>query len=256
MAIFVGPAGIGSPALKGLDRIKKAGLTAAEVEFTHSIYMDNKMAKQVGEHAKKLKIRLSVHAPYYINLASEKKQVITASKKRIIRCAELANYLGAKYVVFHSGYYGKRDKDEVFEMVEFAVKEMQEVIKDNDWDVKLAPETTGKLSQFGNLEELYEMHRKTKCAVCVDFAHERARNKGKINYKNICDIMKKLKFSPLHAHFSGITWGEKGERSHKPTPLNEIKELLKWIKKYKFNITLINESPQEFKDAVKTLKLL
>lgn len=256
MAILVGPAGIGSPALKGLDRIKKAGLTAAEVEFTHSIYMDNKMAKEVGEHARKLGIKLSVHCPYYINLCSNKKPVIKASKKRILTSAERGHYLNAKYIVFHPGYYGKLEKQEAYEMVKDAIIEMKKEIKKNKWKVMLAPETTGKLSQFGDLEELYKLHRQTKCAVCVDFAHMRAKYKGKIDFKHICDTMKKFKFRPLHAHFSGITWGPKGERSHKTTPLKEIKETIKWLKKYKFNITLINESPVNFNDAVKTLRML
>lgn len=256
MTILVGPAGLGSPAITGLDKIKKAGLSCASIAFTHSIYMNNKMAKEVGAHAKKLGIKLSVHAPYYINLASEKKSIINASKKRILQAAERAHHLGAKYVVFHAGYYGKRDKDEVFEMVEYAINQMQEVIAENDWKVMLAPESTGKLSQFGEINELYELHKKTKCAVCVDFSHEKAKHQGKIDYKKICDIMKKFKFRPLLAHMSGIEWGPKGERRHVVTQISYIKEVLYWLKKYKFDIQLINESPETLKDAVKTSKLL
>lgn len=255
MAIMSGPAGLGSPALKGLEKIKKAGLPAAEVEFTHSIYMNEKMAKEVGDKAKKLGIKLSIHAPYYINLASHKKSVINSSKRHILKCAELGHHMGAKYVVFHSGYYGKFKKEQAFKMVKDAVLEMQKIIKKNKWNVMLAPETTGKVSQFGDIDELYKLHKQAKCAVCVDFAHMRAKYRGKIDYRYICSVMKKFRFKPLHAHFSGIVWGPKGEKSHKITPLNEIKELVKWLKKYKFNITVINESPDPFGDAVKTKKL-
>jgi len=256
MAIIVGPGGLGTPAEKGIDKYKKAGLGCAEVEFTHSIYMDNKRAKELGDYAKKQGIRLSIHAPYFLNLISQKKLVISSSKRNILRCAELGHHMGAKYIVFHSGYYSGRTKDEAFEMVEDAVKEMNRVINKNGWNVMLAPETTGKVSQFGDIDELYELHKKTGCAVCVDFAHMRAKYNGKIDYTHICDIMKKFKFSPLHGHFSGITWGPKGEKAHKLTPVDEIKEMLSWIKKYKFSITLINESPDTFGDAVKTAKLL
>ncbi|MBN1644869.1 TIM barrel protein [Candidatus Woesearchaeota archaeon] len=256
MPIIVGPAGLGSPAVKGLDKIKKAGLKCAEVEFTHSIYMNNKMANEIGQHAEKLGIKLSIHCPYYINLCSSKKSVRKSSKKRILDSAERGHYLNAKYIVFHSGYYGNLKKEQAYKIVKDAVLEMNKVIKKNKWKVMLCPETTGKVSQFGDLDELYKLHRQTRCAVCVDFAHMRAKYKGKIDYKHICGIMKKFKFSPLHAHFSGITWGPKGEKSHKITPINEIKELLKWLKKYKFNISLINESPNPFGDAVKTSRLL
>ncbi|MBD3361650.1 TIM barrel protein [Candidatus Woesearchaeota archaeon] len=256
MTILIGPSGIGSPAKKGLDKIAKAGMKCAEVAFTHSVYMDNKMAKDIGNYAKKLNIKLSVHAPYYINLASDKKSVITSSKKRILQSAERANFLNAKYVVFHPGYYGKREKDEVFDMVEFAVNEMQEIIEDKEWNVKLAPEVTGKLSQFGDLDELYELHKKTRCAVCVDFAHLKAKQKGKINFRPVFDTMKRFRFSPLHAHFSGIDWSDKGERRHIPTDMNDVKEILNWCRKYRLNIALINEAPDNFGDALKALKLL
>lgn len=256
MAILVGPGGLGTPAEKGIDKYKKAGLGCAEVEFTHSIYMDNKRAKEVGDYAKKKGIILSIHAPYFLNLISQKKSVIIQSMKSILKCAELGHHMGATYVVFHSGYYSGRDKDESFEMVEHAIKEMNDVIEENGWKIMLAPETTGKLSQFGDIDELSEMHKKTGCAVCVDFAHMRAKYNGKIDYTYICNIMKKFKFSPLHGHFSGITWGPKGEIAHKLTPVDEIEEMLSWIKKYKFNINLINESPDTFGDAVKTAGLL
>lgn len=256
MAILVGPGGLGTPAEKGIDKYKKAGLGCAEVEFTHSIYMDNKRAKEVGDYAKKQGILLSIHAPYYLNLVSKKKSVIIASMKTILKCAELGYHMGAKYIVFHSGYYSGRDKDEAFEMVERAIKEMNSVINKNNWNVMLAPETTGKLSQFGDIDELYAMQKKTKCAVCVDFAHMRAKYNGKIDFRHICDTMKKFSFRPLHLHMSGITWGPKGEKAHKLTPIDEIKEVLHWLKKYNFSVTMINESPDTFGDAVKTVKLL
>ena len=256
MAILVGPGGLGTPAEKGIDKYRKAGLGCAEVEFTHSIYMDNKRAKEVGDYAKKQGILLSIHAPYYLNLVSQKKSVIIQSMRSILKCAELGHYMGAKYIVFHSGYYSGRTKDEAFEMVEHAIKEMNDVIDEKGWSVMLAPETTGKLSQFGDIDELSEMHTKTKCAVCVDFAHMRAKYNGKIDFKHICDAMKKFSFRPLHLHMSGITWGPKGEKAHKLTPVDEIKEVLSWLKKYKFSVTMINESPDTFGDAVKTVKLL
>ena len=115
-----GPAGIGGvkQAADNLKEYKEAGFSAAEVEFTYSVYIKkNEDAKRIGAEAKKLGIMLSVHAPYYINLLSEDKKKIEASKKRILACCERGHYLGAKYIVFHAAYYGKYDKEKAYAFV-------------------------------------------------------------------------------------------------------------------------------------------
>ena len=98
MKVLFGPAGLGTPAVEGLERCKKLGLGAAEVEFTYGVRMTNATAKQIGAAAKRLGIKLSVHAPYYINLASKEKSKLNASKKRILQSCERAHYLGASPV--------------------------------------------------------------------------------------------------------------------------------------------------------------
>ena len=252
--IRFGPAGIGgvSQAIDNLKEYKKAGLTAAEIEFTYGIYIKKKSdAIRIGEAAKKLNILLSIHAPYYINLASDDKKKIEASKKRILKCCEIGHYLGAKYIVFHPGFYGKH-KGECYQIIKKHIQEMQKTIEKKGWKPKLAPETTGKPSQFGSLDESLRLVKETKCHFCVDFAHLLARE-GKINYEK---IMKKIKKFPyIHSHFSGIEYTSKGERRHLVTSEKRLKELLTWIKRYNLSITIINESPQPFKDSVKALKI-
>ncbi len=131
---------------------------------------------------------------------------------------------------------------------------MQKTIKERKWKVVLAPETTGKPTQFGDLDELIRLKKETGCHLCVDFAHLKARNNGKIDYDV---IMKKLKpLGHIHAHFSGIEYTEKGERKHLLTNEKDIKELLTSLKKHNIDITIINESPDPFGDAVKMKKIL
>jgi len=255
--IRVGPTGIGgtAEAEDNLKEYKKFGFRASEVLFTYGVYIkSNKDAKRIGDAAKRLGIMLSVHAPYYVNLASYDKPKILASRKRILSSCEKAHYLGAKYVVFHAAFYGKRSGEETYEMVKKAIIKMQKVIKQKKWNVKLAPETTGKKSQFGSLDELLKLRKETGCSICIDFAHLYARDIGKIDYDDVFKKLKSLKH--IHAHFSGVEYGKKGERRHLVTPIARIKELIKFIKKYKADITIINESPDPVGDCVKTLKIL
>ncbi len=253
MKVKFGPAGAGTSSVEGLGEVAKLGLDAVEVPFTYGVRMSNKTAKEVGKAAKKVKLNLSIHAPYYINLASEEKEKITASMKRILDSCERAHHMGAKYVVFHAAFYGKREHEEVYEMVKWAVEKMHESIEEQGWKVKLAPETTGKGSQFGDLDELLRLKKETGCHLAVDFAHLKARNNGKIDYDEVFKKLKPVKH--IHAHFSGVEYTAKGERRHLLTSKADLMPLLKAVKKYKADITVINESPDPIGDSLKAKKL-
>lgn len=250
MNIKLGPAGSGGNTLKGVEHVKEIGLQAMEVEFVRGVHMSNELAKEVGKLAEKLKIELSVHAPYFINLNSAEKEKREASKKRIIVSCERASHLGAKIVVFHAGYYGKMSKEETFDNICEAIKDITSEIKKRGYDVKLAPETMGKVNVFGKVDEIKKLMRETGCKCCVDFAHIKALNHGKIDYNETLN-----KFSgDLHCHFSGIEYGEKGEKNHKITPSEEIHELSKAVLKSGKRITIINESPNPVGDSIRTKK--
>ncbi|NQT22106.1 MAG: TIM barrel protein [Candidatus Omnitrophica bacterium] len=252
--IRLGPAGSGGLGnTKGLEEVKKLGLNAMEVEFTYGVRMPIAEAKKIGVLAKTLDIALSVHAPYYINLASFDKEKVGASKKRIIDSSERAHYLGAKYIVFHAGFYQEREKEEIFKIIKKEIIDVQKTIKKNNWKVNLAPETTGKKTQFGDLDEVLRLHKETGCEFCVDFAHLLARD-GNISYDKVFDKLKGIKY--VHAHFSGIEFTEKGEKRHQKTRKNDIIPLVKFILKRKTDITIINESPDPIRDSLETKKII
>ncbi|MFH1791650.1 MAG: TIM barrel protein [Candidatus Omnitrophota bacterium] len=249
----LGPAGSGGLGnLEGIEYVREKGLDALEVEFTYGVYMPNDAAKTISKRAKELAVSLSVHAPYYINLASKEKEKVAASKKRIIDSAEKAHLLGAGYVVFHAGFYQDRTADETYRLIRNEVEDILKAIKKKRWAVQLAPETTGKKSQFGSLDELLALHGEIGSSVCVDFAHILARE-GKIDYKNVFDKLKN--FKTVHSHFSGIEYGDKGERKHRITSRKDLMPLLTEIARRDVDITIINESPDPVRDCIKTKKL-
>jgi deoxyribonuclease-4 len=253
--IRLGPGGTsGLGYIDGLKEIKRLKLSALEVEFTYGIRMSRDDAEEIGRLAKKLDVMLSIHAPYYVNLASDEKPKVKASVQRIMQSCDRASFLGARYVVFHAGFYQKKTEEQTYDLVKEQILVMQDTIKENSWKVKLAPETTGKPSQFGSLQELLRLRKETGCHLTVDFAHLRAREQGKIDYD---EIMKQLKnIGHIHSHFSGIEWTEKGERRHLITKEDVIRPLLQSVLRHKLDITIINESPDPFGDAVKTRELL
>jgi deoxyribonuclease-4 len=251
--IKVGPAGSeGKGNLAGVEKVARMGLDCMEVEFTYGVRMRIEEAERVGALAKAKGILLSVHAPYYINLASDEKEKVIASKKRILDSCERAHALGAQNVVFHAGFYQKKTADKTYDLIKKALLEIQDDISKKKWKATLCPEVTGKPSQFGSLEEILQLMKETGCGITVDFSHLFARQQGQIDYAEILKALPKK----FHAHFSGIEYGDKGERKHIVTEKKFFEPLATELVKRKLEVTLINESPQPFKDAVMMKRVL
>jgi deoxyribonuclease-4 len=249
----VGPAGSdGMGNIEGVKKVARMGLDCMEVEFTYGVRMSVDDARKIGALAEEKGIILSVHAPYYINLASDDKAKIIASKKRILDSCERAHALGARCIVFHAGFYQKKTAEQTYDLINKGISEIQKIIKEKKWKVRLCPEITGKPSQFGSIEEIKRLMKETGCAITVDFSHLYARQQGKIDY---AEVLRKLP-KKFHAHFSGIEYGEKGERKHVVTQKKFFEPLAKELVKRKLDITLINESPQPYKDAAMMKRML
>lgn len=249
MTIQFGPAGLGpiKTAIGTLEKYHESGLKACEISFTRNIYIkDKSVALSIGKKAKALGIDLSIHAPYFINLNSKESEKIEASKKRILRCMEVGNWLGAKRVVFHAGFYSDIDREESYQNIKDAIIDIMKTGREEKYSPKLAPEVMGKINVFGSIEEIARLVRDTQCHACIDFAHILAR------YKKYEFALTKKEFKELkkwHIHFSGIEYGEKGERRHLKTKEEEWTKLLKNIPKNK-DIVIINESPSPFEDSI------
>ncbi|MEA3414350.1 MAG: TIM barrel protein [Nanoarchaeota archaeon] len=254
MTIKFGPAGLGpvKEAEKNLETFHKLGFKACEISFTYSVYIKEQDAIRIGKKAKELGIQLSIHASYFINLNSDDKIKIENSKKRIIKCLKIGTLLDAKYIIFHPGFYGKEDKIKAYENIKNNILELQEIRKKEKYTPKLAPEIMGKINVFGSIDEIAQLVKDTQCHACIDFAHILARYQGDYKFKETLEKFKKLE--ELHIHFSGIIYSEKGEKKHKITETKEIKELLKNLPKNK-SIVVINESPEQIKDTLKSLEI-
>ncbi|MEK6889011.1 MAG: TIM barrel protein [Nanoarchaeota archaeon] len=257
MAIKFGPAGLGpvKTASAVLEGYHKLGLRACEIAFTYSVYIKPDEAVKIGEIARKLGIYLSIHAQYWVNLNSAEKEKREATKKRILDCCAIGEKLGAKVVVFHPGYYLNKAKDEEskeksYQTIKKGVLEIMEEIKKNKWKIKIAPETMGKINVFGSVEEISRLVKETGCAFCIDFAHILAREK-KVDYDKVIKLFPGREW---HVHFSGIVYGDKGEKNHIKTPVEGWKELLAHLPKDK-EIRIINESPEMVEDSVEGMKI-
>ncbi len=243
--------------VSGIKRVRELGLDAMELEFVRGVSMGQETAKKVAKTAMEENIVLSVHAPYYINLNSEDAKKKQASKKRIWDSMEIGNICGAQTVTFHPAFYGTGSKEECMKEVENALNELADKAREKGFGVKLAPETTGKNSVFGSLDETVELCRRVKGILPMpDFAHLHARCNGCLKKKQ--DFVKLIEKIPrkylgeLHMHASGINYSEKGERNHLTMEESDFnyKAMLEALKAKRVSGVIICESPNIEKDAL------
>ena len=244
----------------GNEDVKKLNLDAMELEFVHNVHISKEKAPEVRELSKKNNIILTTHAPYYINLNTSEAAKLKASKERILNSARISYLCNGYSVCFHPGYYLNEEKNKVYEKVKQQIKEIVNILKDEGNKIWIRPETTGKFTQFGDLDEAIKLSQEIEQVLpCVDFAHMHAKG-GKFNtYDEFISILEKIEkelgkeaIKNMHIHVSGIDYGIKGEKKHlnlKDSDLN-YKDLVKAWKDFNIKGVVISESPNIEGDAL------
>ena len=262
--LVFGTAGIPNP-LKakttqgGIELLYKLGLSCMEVEFVKGVNMTPATARDVARVATKRGIRLSAHAPYFINLNAREPEKVRASRERIVQTARITALLGGESVVFHPAYYLKDEPDKVYATVKTNLEQIVARLKIEGNRVCIRPEVMGKDSQFGTLEEVLQLCAEVEgVAPALDFAHWHART-GKVNsYNEFIAVLKKVEkrlgraaLDNLHIHLSGIRYGEKGENNHLNFAESDFnyEALVMALKDYKVKGMVICESPNLEDDA-------
>ncbi|MCL0073535.1 TIM barrel protein [Dehalococcoidia bacterium] len=244
----------------GVMRIHELGLGCMEVEFVQGVRMSNSSALPVGEVSRKQGVRLTAHAPYFINLNSLEEEKVAASRQRILQTARITSAFGGEGIVFHAAFYMKRPPDEVYERVKSHLAEIIEQLDKERKRVWIRPETTGKGSQFGTLNEILRLSAEIDgVAPCIDFAHLHART-GKFNcYRDFSWVLDQVGeklgrkgLDNLHLHVSGIEYVDKGERKHLDLRDSDFQyvELLQALRDHDARGVVVCESPNLEGDAL------
>ncbi|MEM0360818.1 MAG: TIM barrel protein [Candidatus Diapherotrites archaeon] len=247
--------------IEGIKRVRALGLDAMELEFVQNVNVSRELAPEVKKTAEQNSVLLTCHGSYYINLNSSEKEKRNASKKRVLDGAKRAWECGAQSIAFHAAFYQKNSQKEVFETVKKALQEIVLELKAEGNKIWVRPETTGKASQFGTIEEIIALASEIEQVMpCIDFSHLHARSNGKMNtYAEFASVLEKMEkglgksaLKELHCHVSGIAYSEKGERNHldlKESDFN-YKDLLKAFKDFDCSGIIVCESPSIEGDAL------
>jgi len=245
----------------GIKHVGKLGLSAMELEFVRNINITKDKAPEVKKIAEENNIALTCHAPYFINLNSLEKAKIKASIDRILNSARIAHLCGGYSVCFHAGFYMGQEPKKTYDAIKRNLKEIASTLKKENNNIWIRPETTGKETQFGNVDEILQLSQEIDNVMpCVDFAHFHARTNGKYNtYKEFAGILEAIEkklgkkgLEEMHIHITGIAYGPKGEKNHLNLKESDLKyqELLKCLKDFNVKGVVISESPNIEGDAL------
>ncbi len=246
--------------MDGIERIAELGLGCMEIEFVQGVKMGEGGARLVAEAASRREIKLTAHAPYFINLNAREPEKIRASQDRILQAAHIAWLCHAESVVFHAAFYMGDPVEKVYQTTKKYLEEVLNQLKRENIRMWIRPEVTGKGSQFGDIEEVLNLSAELDgVAPCVDFAHWHART-GKFNsYPEFASVLLQIKerlgraaLDNMHMHVSGVNYGKKGEISHLNLAESDFRytELLDALKDHDARGVVICESPNLEGDAM------
>ncbi len=203
---------------------KERDLDCYEYSFGRGLNLTEKTARSIGKAFADEGVELSVHAPYYINLANPDDEMAEKSYGYILGSARLARFMGARRIVFHPAAQGKVSREEAVAKTQERFNRLTELIYENGYeDLMFCPETMGKLAQIGTIQEITQFCQTDKVYTpCIDFGHVNARELGSLKTEQ--DYLDRLQYmidglgfdrmSVFHGHFSKIMYTEKGEKKH------------------------------------------
>lgn len=204
--------------------LRTLGLSAYEYQCGRGVRVSEESAALLKTEAQKNGIAISLHAPYFISLASAEEEKRDNSIRYILESARAVHAMGGNRIVAHPGGLGGRSRAEATALAANTLKRAQEALDAEGLrDISICPETMGKINQLGDFEEIL-----TFCGVderflpCIDFGHLNCRTQGGLNsYEAFAALLDRMaqvlgteRASHFHAHFSKIEYTAGGEKRH------------------------------------------
>lgn len=198
------------------------GLTAFEYSAGRGVTLSDAAATEIGDAARRAGVTMSIHAPYFINLANPER--LQKNIDYLTASARAVRLMGGRRVVFHPGSPAGAPRDQAFSECVRQIRAARSALdRAGCGDILLCPETMGKKALIGSLDEIIEL------CLCVggtlptiDFGHLHARDGGALTdgeaFGRVLDRMiqrlGQARVKCFHAHFSRISFTDKGEKQH------------------------------------------
>jgi deoxyribonuclease-4 len=251
----------GTPA--AIAYIRELGMDALEIAWVRSVRVKDESCLEMKAAAEEHGVRLSIHAPYYINLNSQTAELMQKSDARLLAAARKGYLAGATDIIFHPGSYHGQPPERVFDQARQKLVEIQGILREEGVEVVLRPESMGKSAMFGSLDEVLRLAAQIDgVAPCIDVAHLHARpGDGSFNsydefagmFRQVEKVLGKRRgLQHMHFHVSGIEYGPKGEKNHVILEESDLawRAFLQACVDFNVQGTLVCESPNLEEDAL------
>lgn len=230
MSVHFGPAGAADnfPYKSSVDMprwLASLGLDAYEYQCGKGVNVGEETARAIGASAREHGVLMSLHAPYFINLANPAPESLEKTTNYILSACRAADWMGAARVTVHTGSLMKRTRREALDIAKYSLKAVLAACDDGGYDhIALCIETMGKINQLGDLGEVLEL-----CALderllpCIDFGHLYARSLGADEgdgatvrmLDRVAEALGEERAARFHSHFSKIAFTPNGgEKVH------------------------------------------
>ena len=124
--------------IDGIKRTAELGLDCMELEFVQGVYLKEEDAIIVAETAERAGIRLSAHAPYFLNFNAYEPRKLRASQGILYKAARIASICGAESVVFHAGFYLGDSPQQTYQTIKKYLAEVIVKMKEEDIRIMLS----------------------------------------------------------------------------------------------------------------------
>ena len=204
--------------------LKELGLDCYEYQCGRGVNMGEDTARAIGEAAREQGIRMSLHAPYYINLSGDSDERMEKNCEYIVKSARACHWLGGDRIVVHCGGLSGMERQVALEHTLLNLREALKALENEGLDhVRMCIETMGKVNVLGDQEEVCTIcQMDERLLPCIDFGHLNARTMGGMcreeDFAALLDLLENRlgqeRAKHFHAHFSKIQYGKGGEIKH------------------------------------------
>jgi len=231
------------------------------VSLTSGLALDYLELAELGTISKEMDIELSLHTPYYMDLAGAD-QLAQKSMDSIQWGGLLADAMGASVVATYLGLYGDLPPKEAFRRIQDNVKALRDAYRKHKLKAKLGLETSGRKEVVGGLDEILAMTKAVRGVVPVlNFAHVHAREGGLLkrpeDFAAVIDRFEKASDGHLHTHFTGVETEGGSELRYTPIKKGDLRfePLAECLLDNDYDLSLISSAPLLEHDA-KNMKVI
>ncbi len=201
-----------------------------------------------GELAKELDVRLSIHAPYYMDLLNQG-EMAERSYNHLKWALIIGKAIQAKRVITHTGFYAEPKKDSL-KIASRVYTDLSKSYSTESGYPVIGVETSGKSEIFGSVSDVISLAKKVKeIEPILNFPHVHSLNGGSlIEVKDFDAVISEfLKFAKgdLYTEFAGVDYTDHMEKKLMAIKHGDLKfeTLAESLSVLDDDVTVISSSP-------------